>query len=161
MTLRIFMMLVITGFILAPFLSHAEIPALSETNKETVQKMGLMFAQCSGIYAAVSEIHFATGAPNLGQSTKEVSNGAWLASAYLLFATGTIPDWKNAMQYAENTAASEKLNRLAGFEKKVDPNNAVSQLTDAMTVCNGLGKLQEELVQEARLKVYSKLPQKK
>lgn len=78
-----------------------------------------------------------------------------MASAYLMFTTGIIPDWKNAMKYAENTASSEKLNRMAAFEKDTNPDKAMGELTEAMKECNKLGKLQEKLVQEARVAVYS------
>lgn len=159
MKLRIFMTVLITGGVLIfSFAGHAEKPNLSKANRENVQEIGLKFASCSGIYAAVSEIHAATNSTVLAKSTEEVSNGAWLASAYLLFSTGVIPDWKKAMTYAENTASSTKLSYMASFEKP-DANKAMTELTDAMKECNLLGKLQEELVQEARLKAYAQNPQ--
>ncbi len=157
MSLKIFIMAVITGFALTPLASHAETPSLSEA-KETVQEMGLNFARCSGIYAAVSEVHAATNAPALAKNTKEQSNGAWAASAWLLFSTGIIPDWNKAKAYAENTVSSTKLSYMASFEKP-DANIAISELTDAMKECNKFLELQEKLVQEVRLKVYSQNPQ--
>lgn len=155
MKLRIFIIMVIVGIILAfPFESHAGTLTLSEA-KEKLQETGLKLARCSGIYSAVSDVHAATEAPNLAKTTKETSNGALIASAYLLFSSGIIPDWKNAMTYAENTASSENLSYMASFEKYTDPNKALDELTDALKDCNKLGELQEKLVQEARLSVYS------
>lgn len=159
MKLRIFITALITGIALAfPFAGHAEdLPSTSEM-KATVQEDALNFARCSGIYAAVSEIHAATDAPALAKNTKEQSNGALIASAYILSSTGIIPDWKNANTYAENTASSTKLSYLASFEKQ-DANKAISELTDAMKECNKRLELQEKLIQEVRLKVYSQNPQ--
>lgn len=128
MKLRKFITVLITGIVLVfSFASHADdLPSLSEM-KATVQEDALKFARCSGIYAAVSEIHAATDAPALANSTKEQSNGAWVASAYLLFSMGVIPDWKKATTYAENTASSTKLSYMASFEKP-DANKAISEL---------------------------------
>lgn len=150
---KVFIMIAVTGFILSPLSCHADAPDLTEA-KETAQQMGLKLAQCSGVYAAVSEVHAATNSPTLAKNTKEKSNGAWAASAYLMFSTGIIPDWKKAMMYAENTASSTKLNYIASFEKP-DANEAIDELTDAMKECNKSLELQEKLVQEVRLKVYS------
>lgn len=157
MSLRIFAIILIAGATLIPLASYAETPDLFEA-KETVQELGLKFARCSGIYAAASEVHTATNAPMLAKDSKEKSNGAWAASAWLIFSTGIIPDWKKATAYAENTAASTKLNYTASFEKS-DVNKAVSELTDAIKECNKSLELQEKLVQEVRLKVYSQKPQ--
>ncbi|HEY8189094.1 MAG TPA: hypothetical protein VIF12_00300 [Micavibrio sp.] len=134
--------------------AHADSGELFQA-KENAQESALNFARCSGVYAAVSEVHAATNSPALAKTTKETSNGAWLASAYIMFSTGIIPDWKKAMTYAENTASSEKLSYMASFEKDADPNKAVGELTDAMKECNKFGELQEKLVQEARIRLYS------
>lgn len=151
---RRFIMIIFAAIIFAPVTNYAETASLSQA-KDTVKETGLKFAKCSGVYAAVSDVHAATDAPTLAKTTKETSNGAWLASAYLLFSTGIIPDWKNAMTYAENTASSEKLSYMASFEKYTDPNKALDELTNALQDCNKLGELQEKLVQEARLEAYS------
>lgn len=154
---KVFIMIAAIGFILPSFACHADTPGLTEA-KETVQEMGLKFARCSGVYAAVSEVHTATNAPTLAKDTKEKSNGAWAASSYLLFSAGIIPDWKKAMAYAENTASSTRLSYIASFEK-TDANQAMDELTDAMKECNKSLKLQEKLVQEVRLKFYSQSTQ--
>ena len=155
MKLRIFIMVIVAGFMLTPYKSHADTPSLREDDKENVQQIGLKFAQCSGIYEAVSEVHAVTNAPALAKSTKETSNGAWLASSYLMFTMGIIPDWKMAIEYAKNTASTVKVSYMASFEKP-DVNKSLGELTDAMKECNKLLEYQEKLVQEARLKVYSK-----
>ncbi len=158
MKLRIFILVISAGFMLNSFSSYAETANLPQA-KESVQDTGLEFARCSGIYAAVSEVHAATDSPTLAKNTKEQSNGAWLTSAYLLYSTGIIPDWKKATTYAQTTASSEKLSYMASFEKS-DANKAIGELTDALKECNKLLELQDKLVQEARLKLlYSQSPQ--
>lgn len=159
MKLRIFITAFITGTVLVfSFVGYAEdMPRTSEI-KATVQDDALNFARCSGIYAAVSEVHAATNAPALAKSTQEQSNGALIASAYILYSTGIILDWKNANTYAETTASTTKSSYMASFEKP-DANKAISELTDAMKECNKRLELQEQLIQEVRIKVYSQNPQ--
>lgn len=158
MKLRIFIMFIFAGFVLCPLAVYAEDANLSQA-KESAQEAGLQFARCSGIYAAVSEVHAATDSPTLAKNTKEQSNGAWLASAYLLYSTGIMPDWEKATAYAQNTASSTTLSYMASFEKS-DANKAIGELTDAMKECNKLLKFQDQLVQEARVKIlYSQSPQ--
>jgi hypothetical protein len=59
------------------------------------------------------------------------------------------------LKYSKNTANSQKLGWDARFEAKEDKNEVIKELTANMKKCNELNKLQDELVQKARVWLYS------
>jgi hypothetical protein len=133
--------------------------SLSPEDIQRLQKFSSEFAICSGVYEMVSEIHGATDAPNLSRSVQETANGAFMAAHWLVFSTGLIQDGQKAKEYVENLKNSSKLSWAAEFEKS-DINNAMSKLTEKMKYCNKFQNAQEELVQQARLWLYSQNPTK-
>lgn len=150
---RIFIVTIFIQVLIFSSIADANSGELSQA-EQTIQATALNLAKCSGVYAAVSEVHATTNAPALSKSTKETSNGAGIAATYLLFSTGIMPEWNNATTYVQNTASSQKLSYMALFEKYTDPNKALDELVEALKECNKLGPLQEKLVQEARFKAY-------
>jgi hypothetical protein len=155
---RIFIAVIFIQILMCSLIPYAHSGELPQA-EQTIQATALNLARCSGVYAAVSEVHAATNAPALSKTTKETSNGAGIAATYLLLSTGLMPEWNNATTYVQNTASSQKLSYMASFEKYTDPNKALDELTNALKDCNKLSELQEKLIQEARYKAYSRKDQ--
>lgn len=134
------------------FISSISIATANDDKDNIVFKL----AQCSGVYEIASELFTVTGTPDLAKSTKESSNGAVIASAWLVSRSGIIKDWQKALQYSNETAQTEK-NRWAGMLEvnKHTPDQIILELTDEMDDCNTLSDIQAEAVQQARLWAYS------
>jgi hypothetical protein len=137
---------------------------LSQADKDKLATTARKLALCGGVYDMASEIYKATNSPALSSNTHEIANGAGIASAFLLASTGIIPDWQNALKYAENTRNSEKTRQAALLEiagnSKDMVDKSIGDLTEATKECNILSDLQAELVQQAKLWMYANQPKK-
>jgi hypothetical protein len=85
--------IVVLGVFLASVsLAQAQDKTLSALDVEESKTLSLQLARCSATYQMVSEVHAVTDSPTLAKSTQEMSNGAYIASAFLVASAGVIPD---------------------------------------------------------------------
>jgi hypothetical protein len=149
------------------FLSSSSIAAektiqLSPEDKEKLSGVAQNLTVCAGVYDMISETYKATNNPAQSLNTHEIANGAELAGAFLLSSTGIIPDWQNALKYAQNARNSEKTRQAALLEatknSSEEMKNAFDNLIESLKQCSGYGEIQTELVQKARVWIYANLP---
>lgn len=127
---------------------------MSQKDKDNAQVIARELAMCSGTYSAFSDFANERGLTDTAFHTDEVANGAVVASAYLASAMGVIPNFQNAMSYAESTAKGEKA-RWEALREVTANEGFITNMSQSLTRCNKLGEFQAELVQEARLFLYS------
>jgi hypothetical protein len=162
--LSLFLMAICSGFFSASAAGDEKSTKLSQADKDRFTPIAQKLALCAGVYDMVSEIHKVTNSPALSVSTHETANGAETAAAYLMAITGIIPDGQYALTYVKNARNSEKTRQSALLEvagnspEKID--NAIGNLTESMKECNTLSDLQAEMVQQAKLWMYSNQPKR-
>jgi len=152
------LIIICTCFVAASAIAAEKTFQLSPEDKDKLTATAQNLALCSGVYDMVSEIHKMTNSPALSLNTHEVANGAEIAAAFLLASTHIIPDWQNALKYAENARSSEKTRQTALLEvakATEEINNALGNLTEALEKCNRYNELRTELVQQAKLWIYA------
>lgn len=136
---------------------------LSSEDKNMVYDLANKYSVCGGNYYAASEYMKSVGKENAAADLNAQGNGHFMAGAWLLYKTATIPNWQNALRYAEASATTEKQHLLAILETSSNiEDNLGGIISTIRGECAAIDGFQQQLVAEMRKFMYenaSKKPQ--
>lgn len=129
--------------------------SMTDQERDEVYKLANEFSICGGNYYAASEIMKKAGMKNIADNLESHGNGRHMAAAWLLFSTGTIDNWQNAIHYAAGPALNEKTRLLAIIESASNlESDMQSILSTIKGKCTAIDGYQAQLVEELRRYMY-------
>lgn len=122
---------------------------VSKEVKNAAYEASENFARCSALFLSIANQNFIDidneSKPLLSKGYKELSNGAHIASAWIL-ASGNIMEWNNALSYAEGIKETAYTGYMLSFNDKTFKNQ--------ISMCETLNPLQHKLVTQARRSLH-------
>ena len=98
------------------------------------------------------------GKANAARTYVDTGRGAYLAAAYLKKISGTIPDWKNAVAWAENQKEIRQTYWLGLMELYTPTEESVfpKEFMSGLKSCTDLNPVQTKIVDMMREALYKK-----
>lgn len=127
---------------------------LSPEDKEMVFETANNFSECAAYFDAISWVAEKAGLAEASAGFKNAYRGWYMAGAYILFSTGAVEEWPNAVNYTESMSNGASQNYRARYE--VDFEAAKIEM-DALyeQKCTPAAEYQKSLIMEMRRTIAS------
>lgn len=126
-------------------------------DKKSHADIAANIGKCSGLYQSMSDVLTAIDRKNAAKTFEDTGRGAYFAAAWLSYISENIPNWDNALAWAEAQQETNKnywnglLELHTSTEKDPFPDDFMTELK----FCTSLNPVQTELVTQMREFLYS------